>query len=78
VHTASGYPTTLAAQALRDLGLNPMEQFADANGKIPSVWVQHGWNVYLNTAEEIERAVEYDQKNPMKSGLPPQRWSFVK
>jgi hypothetical protein len=54
-----------------------MEQFADENGKIPSVWVQHGWNVYLNTDQEIERAVEYDEKNPMKSGLCPQTWSFV-
>jgi REP element-mobilizing transposase RayT len=72
-----GHLKTRAAQSLRDAGLNPMEQFADENGKIPSVWVQHGWNVYLNTDQEIERAVEYDEKNPMKSGLCPQRWSFV-
>jgi hypothetical protein len=34
--------------------------------------------VYLNTLDEIERAIEYDEKNPMKSGLGAQRWSVVK
>jgi hypothetical protein len=41
------------------------------------VWVQHGWNVFLNNDEEIERAIEYDRNNPMKMGLAPQDWWFV-
>jgi hypothetical protein len=32
----------------------------------------------LNTDEEIARAIEYDEQNPIKVGLTPQNWSFVR
>jgi len=42
------------------------------------VWGGPGWRVYLNTPEEVRRAVEYVDQNPVREGLPLQRWSFVK
>jgi REP element-mobilizing transposase RayT len=41
------------------------------------VWGEHGWNVFLSTADEVEHAVAYTNENPEKEGLPAQTWSFV-
>jgi hypothetical protein len=42
------------------------------------VWGRRGWSVFLDTPEDLGRAVAYVQANPAKEGLPPQRWSFVR
>ena len=41
------------------------------------VWGEHGWNVFLNTLDEVEHAIDYANGNPLKEGLPRQDWSFV-
>lgn len=73
-----GHLKTRATQQLTSENLNPMSRFADVDGNCPSVWVQHGWNVFLNTDEEIERSIDYDNRNPARMGLAPQQWSFVR
>ncbi len=40
-------------------------------------WVRGHWRVFLNTLHDIERAIQYVERNPEKDGLPPQRWPFV-
>jgi hypothetical protein len=72
-----GHLKTRATQQLTLEGLNPMAAYAFDDGRCPSVWVQHGWNVFLNDDEEIERAIGYDERNSEKMGLPRQDWSFV-
>ncbi|MGB7158509.1 MAG: transposase [Tepidisphaeraceae bacterium] len=72
-----GHLKTRATQQLTLEGMNPMEQFSQSDGRYPSVWVQHGWNVFLDDDEGIRRAIEYDEENPIKLGLPRQEWSFV-
>lgn len=42
------------------------------------VWGGPGWKVFLNTRRDMERIVDYIRNNPMKAGLPEQRWPFVK
>ena len=43
----------------------------------PTVWAQKGWDVYLDTAEDIARAIKYVNNNPTKAGLAPQKWDFI-
>jgi REP element-mobilizing transposase RayT len=42
-----------------------------------TVWASGGWNVYLNTAADIARAMEYVNANPRRAGLPAQHWEFL-
>ena len=42
-----------------------------------SPWTDHGWNVYLNTDNDVQRAIDYVRKNPLREGLRQQRWSFI-
>lgn len=41
------------------------------------VWASRCWPVYLNTDDEIRRAVRYVEENPLKEGKRRQTWSFV-
>jgi Transposase and inactivated derivatives len=42
-----------------------------------SPWSRGFWQVYLDTPEEINRAIHYVRQNPIRDGLREQHWSFV-
>jgi hypothetical protein len=37
-----------------------------------------GWKVFLDHPDEIHRTIPYIEQNPVKIGLPIQRWPFIK
>jgi REP element-mobilizing transposase RayT len=42
------------------------------------VWGGPGWKVFLYTAADFVRVIDYIRQNPVKAWRPPQRWEFVK
>jgi REP element-mobilizing transposase RayT len=72
-----GYFKRSASRVLRQTGLHP---FADAVGndaRLPSPWADGGWKVFLHTHEDVQRAIRYVEDNPVRDGMPPQRWKWV-
>ncbi len=66
----------LKSRATRELntqGLHPLAQHPGT----PSPWARKGWHVFLDSAEDIARAIAYVEANPTKAGLRAQRWRFV-
>ena len=57
-----------ATQRLKADGLSP---------KSPNIWGRSGWSVFLDEEEDVLRAIEYVNQNPIEAGLPPQSWAFV-
>jgi REP element-mobilizing transposase RayT len=51
---------------------------AGQQGNLHPVWGGPGWKVFLNTAEDMVRIVNYIQHNPVKAGKAEQVWRFVK
>ncbi len=41
------------------------------------LWAAKAWKVFLNTKDDVRRAITYVEDNPVKEGRPRQRWSFV-
>jgi REP element-mobilizing transposase RayT len=41
------------------------------------VWARHQWKVFLNTPDDVRRAIMYVGRNPLKERKPKQHWSFV-
>jgi REP element-mobilizing transposase RayT len=41
------------------------------------VWGGKGWKVFLDSPERIVATAEYIRRNPLKWGLPEQKWWFV-
>jgi REP element-mobilizing transposase RayT len=66
-----------ASKTLADESLHPFQNIFLASGKRHTPWTAKGWNVFLNTAEDIRRAVRYVEDNPIREGLRRQQWSFV-
>ncbi len=67
-----------ATAALRQEGVHPQAAFASpGGGRLPKCFGRGAWSVYLDPPD-VDRAIGYVEQNPMKEGLPPQRWSFVK
>ena len=47
-------------------------------GKRPhTMWARGHWKVFLNNANDVRRAIQYVEQNPIKDGKPFQRWWFV-
>ena len=40
-------------------------------------WGEHGWNVYLDSHDDMHRAIEYVEDNPVRDRLKRQQWSLV-
>ena len=36
------------------------------------------WKVFINDEDQLRAAIEYVQRHPMKEGLLPQNWEFVR
>jgi REP element-mobilizing transposase RayT len=43
-----------------------------------SPWADHGWNVYLDSAEDMRRSIDYANANPQREGLHAQHWNCVR
>jgi REP element-mobilizing transposase RayT len=58
--------------------LHPFATRPTGAGKFPKMWARGLWKVFLDSPQDVRRAIAYVEGNPMKEGLPPQRWAFVK
>ena len=66
-----------ATQELIADRMHPFQDIAYPSGQLPQVWARRGWKVYLHTIEDILRAIQYVEENPVKQGLPRQSHPFV-
>lgn len=56
---------------------HPMAAWPKPDGSMPKPWAEGCWKVFLNTAEDVWRAIRYVENNPIKDGLSAQVWPFV-
>jgi REP element-mobilizing transposase RayT len=66
-----------ATRQLREDQNHPLAEFVNPEGKVPGMWSENQWIVYLNSEVEIENAMAYVIENPAKEGKPIQDWSFI-
>lgn len=67
-----------ASHALVAAQLHPFQQGRDARGERPTCWARKGWDVFLDSAADMRRAIAYTEENPVKEGKRRQKWSFVR
>lgn len=65
-----------AAQRLVAEGLHPFQNHAGP--RRPKPFAQGHWQVFLDSPDDVSRAVRYVEENPLKEGKPRQQWSFVR
>jgi hypothetical protein len=57
--------------------LHPFAHLARADERFPSVWADRSWKVFLDSNDDVARAIEYVRRNPLREGLKEQHWRFV-
>jgi REP element-mobilizing transposase RayT len=65
-----------ATQQVIAEGIHPFAHLTLASGGPPKCFARGQWKVFLDP-EDVPRAIEYVEENPVKEGKPRQRWSFV-
>lgn len=58
-------------------GLHPFGDVRYRNGITPTPWGRRCWSVFLDCEEDILRAVDYVDRNPIKEGKQAQSWNLV-
>ena len=66
-----------ATRMLMRAGLHPLAAFPHADGTLPSPLGEGLWKVFLDSGEDVWRAIDYVERNPVKHGLRRQHWNFV-
>jgi REP element-mobilizing transposase RayT len=66
-----------ATHALIERDLHPLSNFA-RRGVPPKLFARGGRKRFLFTDAEVRSRIRYVEQNPIKSGLKPQFWSFVR
>ncbi|MFO0904644.1 MAG: hypothetical protein U0939_16685 [Pirellulales bacterium] len=66
-----------ATRRLVEVDLHPMTPFRNQNGRLPSLWGENQWIVYLDSEIAIENAIRYVEENPTREGKKRQQWPFV-
>jgi hypothetical protein len=64
--------------ALSRAGVHPLREHRSPNGAVPTPWAEGCWSVFIDDVEQLRAAIRYVQRHPMKEGLPPQSWDFLK
>ena len=72
-----GHFKARATQALLEEAKHPFLKHRRSDGSVPCAWARRGWKVYLDSVEDILRAVRYVENNPLKQGGPRQTHGFV-
>ena len=66
-----------ASRMLEDDNRHPLAQFKLPDDTLPTPWASKCWKAFLNTPEDIQRAIVYVENNPIKDGKRAQKWRFV-
>lgn len=72
-----GHMKGRATRRLLEAGKHPFQQHIVASDARISCWVSRGWKVFLDCEEDVHRAIEYVNQNPVRDGKKHQHWSFV-
>jgi len=66
-----------ATARLAKAALHPMPVIDPKTGRRPSPWARNQWAVYLDSHDDVRRAIHYVNDNPINVGLRAQSWRWV-
>jgi REP element-mobilizing transposase RayT len=77
VETVVSFFKGAARRQLVAEGIHPFREQQSPSGRVPHCWAKGEWKVFLDTPEDVRRAIRYVENNPLNEGKSRQRWHFV-
>jgi hypothetical protein len=65
-----------ATMALTQAGAHPLARFGTPSG-IPTPWSEGVWSVFINDKAQLQAAIAYVQRHPLKEGLSQIAYEFL-
>ncbi len=75
--TAESLMVQLKGAASKQMLAEQIHPFQNHGDKRPKCFARGQWKVFLNTPDDVRRAIDNVERNPIKDGKPRQNWSFV-
>ncbi len=66
-----------ATRELQRLGIHPQAKCKRQGNRLPHMWAENLWKVYLDSEQAIDNAVHYVRENPQREGALTQDWCWV-
>lgn len=66
-----------ASRQLEAEGIHPLRDYRQESGSLPSPWASKSWKVFLDSHDDVRRAIKYVEDDPVKEGKRRQSWSCV-
>ena len=79
-YTVDQIANLLKGEATRQLvreDIHPLAAHRTRTGHVPKAWGRGFWRVFLDTEEDVRRAVRYVEESPVREGKGAQHWGFV-
>lgn len=77
IDTIAAHLKSKATRHMTIEGVHPLAKYASPAGRIPTPWSRNAWCPFIDSEEYMRQAIRYVERNPIKAGLPRQRWSCV-
>jgi len=58
--------------------MHPFQDVFEGDGKWATCWARRGWNVFLDSLADMQRAIRYVEENPVKEGEGRQGWERLR
>ncbi len=77
METVSNMLKGAATKALNRAGVHPFARYTTPGQRVPKCWAEGQWDRWIQDEADLRACILYVEENPIKAGLPPQRWPFV-
>jgi len=73
----AGHLKSHATRELTRHGIHPLNGHVGKRGGLPTPWSEGCWKVFIDDDSQLDTAIRYVERHPVKEGLKPQSWDFV-
>jgi hypothetical protein len=73
----AGHLKAGATRVLLDRNIHPLMNYIGKRGGPPTPWSEGCWKVFIDSDDQLSKAIAYVERHPAKEGLCAQTWGFV-
>ncbi len=77
IETLAGLLKGAATTQLVKDDVHPFQGLKGLKDRVPPCFARKWWVIFKDNEESVVNAIKYVERNPLKAGLPAQKWKFV-
>ena len=78
ITSIAGHLKSAATRSLTSAGVHPLNGFIGKRGGLPTPWSEGCWKVFIDRRDQLESAIAYVERHPLKENMSRQDWAFCR